>query len=64
MVMVEIDSSAILVKPIKNCTDAELTRAYSALKLRLRWAGITPRKHVLDNEISTAMKTSSKILTR
>ena len=56
MVMVEIDSSAILVEPIKNRTDAELTRAYSALMLRLRRAGIVPRKHVLDNEISAAMK--------
>eukprot|EP00804_Cyclotella_cryptica_P021956 CCRYP_000903-RA/>CCRYP_000903-RA protein AED:0.16 eAED:0.16 QI:0/0/0/1/1/1/4/0/960 len=56
MVMVEIDSSAILVEPIKNRTGAELTRAYSALMLRLRRAGIVPRKHVLDNEISAAMK--------
>eukprot|EP00804_Cyclotella_cryptica_P008931 CCRYP_012040-RA/>CCRYP_012040-RA protein AED:0.26 eAED:0.26 QI:0/0/0/1/1/1/2/0/686 len=56
MVMVEIDSSAILVEPIKNRTDAELTRTYSALMLRLRRAGIVPRKHVLDNEISAAMK--------
>eukprot|EP00804_Cyclotella_cryptica_P016134 CCRYP_004248-RC/>CCRYP_004248-RC protein AED:0.42 eAED:0.42 QI:0/-1/0/1/-1/0/1/0/390 len=56
MVMVEIDSSAILVEPIKNRTDAELTRAYSTLMLRLRRAGIVPCKHVLDNEISAAMK--------
>eukprot|EP00804_Cyclotella_cryptica_P010972 CCRYP_016689-RA/>CCRYP_016689-RA protein AED:0.31 eAED:0.36 QI:0/0/0/1/1/1/5/0/1039 len=49
-------SSAILVEPIKNRTDAELTRAYSTLMLRLRRAGIVPRKHVLDNEISAAMK--------
>jgi len=56
VVMVEIDNSAILIKPIKNHTDAELTRAYSAIMLRLRRAGVTPRKHFLDNEISTAMK--------
>ena len=56
MVMVDIDSSAILVEPIKNRTDAELTRAYSALMLRLQRAGVTPRKHVLDNEVSLAMK--------
>eukprot|EP00804_Cyclotella_cryptica_P022984 CCRYP_014977-RA/>CCRYP_014977-RA protein AED:0.29 eAED:0.29 QI:0/0/0/1/0/0/4/0/551 len=64
MVMVEIDSSAILLEPIKNRTDAELTRTYSALMLCLRQAGIKPRKHVLDNEISTAKKNSSKIPTR
>ncbi|KAL7476897.1 hypothetical protein ACHAW6_002726 [Cyclotella cf. meneghiniana] len=56
MVMVEINSSTILVKPIKNCTDTELTHAYSTLILRLRWAGVTPCKHILENEISTAMK--------
>eukprot|EP00804_Cyclotella_cryptica_P002761 CCRYP_009625-RA/>CCRYP_009625-RA protein AED:0.25 eAED:0.25 QI:0/0/0/1/0/0/4/0/596 len=57
MVMVDIDSSAILVEPIKNRTDLELTRAYSTLITRLHQAGVVPRKHVLDNEISTAMKT-------
>eukprot|EP00804_Cyclotella_cryptica_P028836 CCRYP_008420-RA/>CCRYP_008420-RA protein AED:0.29 eAED:0.29 QI:0/0/0/1/1/1/4/0/762 len=57
MVMVDIDSSAILVEPIKNRTDLELTRAYSTLINRLHQAGVVPRKHVLDNEISTAMKT-------
>jgi hypothetical protein len=57
MVMVDIDSSAILVEPIKNCTDPELTCAYSALITRLHRAGVVPRKHVLDNKISNAMKT-------
>eukprot|EP00804_Cyclotella_cryptica_P021690 CCRYP_018272-RA/>CCRYP_018272-RA protein AED:0.40 eAED:0.40 QI:0/-1/0/1/-1/0/1/0/288 len=57
MVMVDIDSSAILIEPIKNRTDLELTRAYSTLITRLHRAGVVPRKHVLDNEISTAMKT-------
>eukprot|EP00804_Cyclotella_cryptica_P007549 CCRYP_010638-RA/>CCRYP_010638-RA protein AED:0.05 eAED:0.05 QI:0/0/0/1/1/1/3/0/1237 len=57
MVMVDINSSAILVEPMKNRTDFELTRAYSTLITRLHQAGVVPRKHVLDNEISTAMKT-------
>ena len=48
-VMVEIDSNAILVKPIKNRTDAELTRAYRATMLLLKQAGIIPQKHILDN---------------
>eukprot|EP00804_Cyclotella_cryptica_P009064 CCRYP_003161-RA/>CCRYP_003161-RA protein AED:0.28 eAED:0.28 QI:0/0/0/1/1/1/2/0/561 len=56
MVMVDIDSSAILVEPIKNCTDPELTPAYSSLIARLHRAGVVPRKHVLDNEVSNAMK--------
>jgi hypothetical protein len=33
MVMMEIDSSAILVEPMKNCKDAEMIRAYNALLL-------------------------------
>eukprot|EP00804_Cyclotella_cryptica_P024508 CCRYP_014628-RA/>CCRYP_014628-RA protein AED:0.32 eAED:0.32 QI:0/0/0/1/1/1/2/0/458 len=57
MVTVHIDSSAILVKPINNRTDSELTRAYSSLIARLQHSGVFPLKHVLDNEISNAMKT-------
>ncbi|KAL7478834.1 LOW QUALITY PROTEIN: hypothetical protein ACHAW6_004586 [Cyclotella cf. meneghiniana] len=36
MVTVEIDSSTILVEPLKNRTDIKLTHAYSALMLRLK----------------------------
>ena len=54
--MVEIDSNAILVEPLKSRKDSELTRTYHVLVMRLKTAGIVPRKHVLDNEVSTAMK--------
>ena len=57
MVTVEMDSNAILVDPIKNLTEEELTRAYRAMMLRLKQAGIIPQKHTLDNEVSNAMKT-------
>ena len=57
MVMVEIDSNAILVKPINNRKDEELTCAYRAMVLRLRQSGIIPRKHILDNEVSESLKT-------
>ncbi len=33
MVMVEIDSNAILVEPMKNCKDDKMIRAYNALLL-------------------------------
>ena len=56
MVLVDIDSSGILVEPLKNRTDPELTRAYEKLLLRLKLVGIVPKKHVLDNEVSAAMK--------
>ena len=57
MFMVEIDSNAILVEPIKNRTDTELTREYHAMMLRLKQEGIITQKHILDNEVSNAMKT-------
>ncbi len=56
MVMVEIDSNAILVKPMKSRKDEEMIRAYNALLLRLKQAGIVPKKHVLDNKVSENMK--------
>ena len=56
MVMVEIDSTGILVEPLKSRNDAELRHAYESLMQRLHQAGIQPKKHVLDNEISAAMK--------
>jgi hypothetical protein len=56
MVMVEIDSNAILVEPMKNRKDAKMIRAYNALLFRLKRAGIIPKKHVLDNKVSENMK--------
>ena len=56
MVMVEIDSNAILVEPMKSRKDEEMIRVYDALLARIRQAGSTPRKHVLDNEVLDNMK--------
>ncbi len=56
MVMVEINSNAILVEPIKSCKDEEMIQAYNALLLQLKCAGIVPKKHLLDNEVSENMK--------
>ncbi len=49
MVMVEINSNAILVEPMKSRKDAKMIQVYNVLLLRLKWAGIVPKKHVLDN---------------
>jgi hypothetical protein len=49
MVLVEINSNAILVEPMKSHKDAEMIRAYNALLLHLKRAGIIPKNHVLDN---------------
>eukprot|EP00804_Cyclotella_cryptica_P005377 CCRYP_017430-RA/>CCRYP_017430-RA protein AED:0.37 eAED:0.37 QI:0/0/0/1/0/0.33/3/0/324 len=56
MIMAEINSSSILVEPLKNSKDAELTRAYTTLMSRLHHARIQRCKHILDNKISQAMK--------
>jgi hypothetical protein len=56
MVIVEIDSNAILVEPMKSRKDEEMIGAYDALLLRLKRAGIVPKKHILDNKVSDNMK--------
>jgi hypothetical protein len=60
MVLVEIDSNAIMVEPMKSRKDVEMIRAYDVLFQRLQQANIHPRKHVLDNEISENMKKKIK----
>ncbi len=56
MVMVESDSNVILVEPMKSRKDEEMIQAYNTLLLRLKRAGIVPKKHVLDNEVSENIK--------
>ncbi len=56
MVVVEIDSNAILVEPMKNRKDDKIIREYNALLLQLKWAGVVPKKHVLDKEVSENIK--------
>ncbi|KAL7485756.1 hypothetical protein ACHAW6_011364 [Cyclotella cf. meneghiniana] len=56
MVMVEIDSNAVLVEPMWSQNDAEMIRAYDVLIGRLKHANIHPKKHILDNKISANMK--------
>jgi hypothetical protein len=61
MVMVEVDSNAILVEPLKSRKDAKLICGYKSLLLRLQQAGIVPRKHVMDNESPKQLKSTSEI---
>jgi hypothetical protein len=44
MVMVEIDSNANLVEPMKNRKDAKMIQAYNALLLQLKRASIVPKQ--------------------
>ncbi len=54
--MVEIDSNANLVEPMKSCKDEEMICTYNTLLLRLKRAGIVPKTHILDNKVSDNMK--------
>jgi hypothetical protein len=56
MVLTEIDSNAILIKPLKNRTAGEMIKAYQVLIDQLNSAGIFPKSHILDNECSAEMK--------
>jgi hypothetical protein len=52
IVLVEIDSNAVIVEPPKSQNDSKMIRAYNTIVQRLITAGMQLRKHVLDNEIS------------
>ena len=56
MVMVEIDSNAILVEPLESRKNPELTRNYRTMMLRIKRAGIISKKYIMDNEVSEATK--------
>ncbi len=56
MVLIEIDSNAILVEAIKNCLAGEMIQAYQVLVEQLCSAGLTPKMHILDNECSIEFK--------
>ena len=54
--MFEINSNANLVEPFSSRKDPELTWVYQKLMMHLKRAGIISEKHVLNNEVSEAMK--------
>jgi hypothetical protein len=56
MLLTHIDSSAVLVEAMKNCSAGKMIRAYQGLINQLLQAGITPKQHVLDNECSEEFK--------
>jgi hypothetical protein len=56
MVIIEIDSNAILVEAMKNRSAGEMIRAYLILVNCLYNAGVTPKMHILDNECSKEFK--------
>jgi hypothetical protein len=60
MVLIELDSNAILVVAMKNRTLGEILHAYQVLVDRLCSAGTQPKLHLLDNECSVDFKEQIK----
>ncbi len=56
MVLVELDSNAILVEGMKDHASGEMISAYQHLVDRLKTAEIQPKHRVLDNECSADFK--------
>jgi hypothetical protein len=61
MVLIELDSNAILVQAVKNCMSGEMIHSYHTLEDRLYRAGIQPKMHLLDNKCSTEFKEQIKL---
>ena len=51
-----MDSNAILSEAMKDRTAGKMVWAYQKLLKKLRLAGMAPKKHVLDNEMSNEFK--------
>jgi hypothetical protein len=60
MVLIKMDSNAILVAAMKNRSAGEMNRAYQELVDCLSSAGIQPKLHLLDNGCSTKFKQRNK----
>ncbi len=56
MVMVEIDSKAILAEAMRNRSASKQCRAFQFLLNHLHSYKIFPKKHILDNEISDNLR--------
>ncbi len=60
MVLIEIDSNAILVEAMKKCSAGEMIRVYLILVNCLCNAGVTPKMHILDNKCSEDFKAQTR----
>ena len=56
MVLIKINSDAILIEPMKIRTARVMIRAYQTLIDRLRTTCIVPKLHILDNKCSQDFK--------
>ena len=56
MIMCEIDGNTVLSEPMKNKTEYLMVETHQKMIERLKNGGISPEKHILDNEISEKYK--------
>jgi hypothetical protein len=61
MVLLEINSNAILVEAMKTRLAGEMIQAYQMLVERLCSTGIIPKMHILDNKCSAEFKERIKL---
>ena len=52
MILCAINGNVVLDKPMKNKPEGAMVKTYQNLIKRLNDAIISPKKHILDNEIS------------
>jgi hypothetical protein len=57
MILYDYESNAILVKPIKDRTAPELSKAFQVMEHELVARGLKPKLMKLDNEASKLLKT-------
>ena len=57
MVLHDVDSNAILAKPLKNKMEREQLRATTKLHAYLNERGLNPKMHIMGNECPAAVKT-------
>ena len=56
MISVELDSNAILVEAMQDRTSGDMIQPYQILVNQLKWQGLRPKMHILDNECSADFK--------
>ena len=57
LIIYDYDSNTILQEPLKNRTAGEIKCAWSFIHAKPSAAGVAPSLYILDNEISTELKT-------
>ncbi|KAL7537341.1 hypothetical protein ACHAWF_005737, partial [Thalassiosira exigua] len=60
MVAVHIDANYIAMEPMKNRTEEQMIEAYNRVVTKFKEAGLSMKKHILDNEASENFKATIK----